>query len=88
MRMKNKYKVQLRNEKGIVFKSEVTLTQLKDVLDEYILHAEIRVDDIISGLGNKGTSACWCGSIGLGYKIAKITEDKRYIKYVFGKEDE
>lgn len=78
------YKVELKNSERILCEKEnVPLSELSALLEKYLSHPDIHSGYIISDVIESGGCACWCGTIGLGYKIAKHTECNSHIKYVF-----
>lgn len=83
----SKYRVELKNSEQILYESEnVPFSELSSLIEKYLSHPDIHSGYIISDAVNSGVSACWCGTIGLGYKIAKHTDCNSHIKYVFENE--
>lgn len=83
--MKNDiYKVELVVGETIVYTNEHTRERdIYTALIENLPSEDLFPNAIMTDVTEKGMAACWCGSNGYGYKIARVEEDNKLINYVF-----
>jgi hypothetical protein len=78
------FRIEIKKDNKIIFENDNTeFKNLYILLTEYIPHAELFPNAIIEDVERSGGAACYCGSIGIGYKIAKNSSDNKLTNYYF-----
>ena len=80
----NTYRIEIIIGEKVVF-NEDSLPENKiiETLTKYIQDKELFPSAIYSDSVKCGGSACWCGTKNFGYKIARNTDDGKYIQHYF-----